>query len=66
MAWIKNDSNAPQYWGTYCVEKGAVGIIPAECIGPIMPRGVQVVSDDPERWVFRRTDHEPSNPRYRK
>lgn len=64
MAWVQNHGNSPQHWGMHCIEPGALGLIPAECVGPVMPRGVEVLSDDPEKWIFKRTAHVPSNAQY--
>jgi len=66
MAWVQNNSKCPQHWGPYGVEPGGLGLIPAEAVTGRLPVGVKVVSDDPEVWLFKQTDHLPSNPRYRK
>lgn len=65
-SWVQNNSKCTQHWGNYCIEPGAVGLIPAEVVAGILPRGVQIVSNDPERWLFKQTEHQPFNPRYAK
>ena len=64
LAWVKNETKSPQFWGRHEVRAGALGLIPVEAVSGALPPGVQVVSGDPERWIFRRTDHAPSSPRY--
>jgi len=66
FAWVKNESKCPQHWGPYGVEPGAVGLIPAEAVTGRLPAGVQVVSNNPDLWLFKQTEHQPFNPRYTK
>lgn len=64
LAWVQNNSKVCQSWGRYSIQPGAVNLIPVECVTGQLPEGVKVVSNDPEKWIFRRTDHLPTSPRY--
>lgn len=66
MAWVKNDSRCAQHWGPHSIEVGATGLIPAELVTGQLPRGVQVVSNNPDLWLFKQTEHLPFSPRYAK
>jgi hypothetical protein len=68
MGWVKNNTHVPQSWGRYTVEPGSVGLIPIEAVAGLRThpiREVTVVSDDPDQWVFKQTEHLPFNARYK-
>lgn len=67
LVWVKNNSKVQQSWGRYSIEPGMAGLVPAEAVvGGAGQRNPDftVLSDNPETWLFRRTEHQPSNPRY--
>ena len=67
--WIRNKSNTRHSWGRYSVEPGQVGIVPIEVADWLRKqpqREFEIVSDNPETWVFKKTPHRPFSPRYMK
>jgi hypothetical protein len=68
FGWIKNHSLQEQSWGRHSVAAQAVGLVPIEVIETLRQkplREISILSDDPEKWVFKTTPHQPFSARYR-
>jgi hypothetical protein len=60
--WIKNKSDVAQYWGPHGVEPHGVALLPMAVIENLRQhpqREIVVISDAPELWVFKSTEHLP-------
>lgn len=68
FGWIKNNSDQEQSWGRHAVAPHGVGMLPIEVIQTLRDRPIReisILSDDPEKWVFKQTEHLPFSPRSR-
>jgi hypothetical protein len=68
FGWVQNKSSQEQSWGRHSIPSQGVGMLPLDVIQTLRDRPLRdivVLSDDPQKWVFKSTDHEPFSHRYR-
>lgn len=68
-AFVRNDTACPQYWGNNVIPAGTIRFMPAEVIEAVRKspvKGVIILEDNPDIWLFGHTDHLPFSPRYQR
>lgn len=66
-SFVRNETKAPQYWGNHVIPAGTIRFMPAEVVQAVRQspvKGVIILEDNPDIWLFGHTDHLPTNPRY--
>lgn len=65
--FVRNNTKVPQIIGNHEIPPESIRRLPeliAIDLQQHQPRNFTVLSDAPDEWVFRRTEHQPWNVRY--
>jgi hypothetical protein len=68
-AFVRNQTACPHAWGNNAIPAGTIRFMPAEVVEALRQspvKGVIILEDNPDIWLFGHTDHLPTNPRYQK